>query len=141
MVLVAVLVLTGASVADWFTHREVPVVVDPACPALLTNSSNGSEDFGDTVHWGGRTYWSSEGRTTAAAELGVVTCSVSAMPNEDGWRLAPGAWPDGAATFLPRGTTLHLPREDRSGRGLVARTPDGDRLYCRDEGSAEAPTC
>lgn len=141
LVLAVVLVLGVTSYGLWRTQREVPVVVDPACPALLTNTSNGAEDFGDTVEWGGRTYWSSEATTTAAAQVGAVTCSVSAMPNEDGWRVATGAWPDGAATFLARGTTLHLPREDRAGRGLVARTSDGDRLYCRDDGSAEPPTC
>jgi hypothetical protein len=141
LALVAVLVVAGASYGVWRSQRQVPVVVDPACPALLTNTSNGAEDFGDTVEWNGQTYWSSEGRTTAAAQLGVVSCSVSAMPNERGWRVATGAWPDGAATFLPRGTTLHVPREDRAGRGLVARTTDGDRLYCRDDGSAAPPTC
>src|SRR4051794_79686 len=86
LALVVALVVAGAAYGVWRTQRQVPVVIDPACPALVTNTSNGSDDYGDTVHWGGRTYWSSEARTTAGAEqLGVVTCSVSDMPNEHGW--------------------------------------------------------
>lgn len=141
LVLAVALVVAGTSVAFWSSHRQLPVVVDPACPALVTNTSRSTQDFGDTVTWGGRTWWSSEATTTAAAQVGAVTCSVSAMPNENGWRVTSDPWPDGAATLLPGGTTLHLPREDRAGRGLVARTPDGDRLYCRDEGAAEMPAC
>lgn len=60
---------------------------------------------------------------------------------DSGWRVAPGPWPDGAATVLPRGTSLHHPFEDRSGRGLVARTSDGDRLSCLEDEQTFAPTC
>jgi len=140
-VLVVVLVLAGASAALWSTYRQVPVVVDPACPALLTNTRNGTDDYGDTVEWAGQTWWRSEARTTAdGAQLGVVTCSMSDMPNDHGWRVAPGRWPAGAATVLPRGTTLHLPREDRAEQALVARTAEGDHLYCLDD-DAGPPTC
>jgi hypothetical protein len=142
LVLAAVVVLAGGSAAFWFTHRKISVVVDPACPRLLTNTRNSTDDYGDTVEWAGQTWWRSEARTTADTEqVGVVTCLVSAMPNEHGWRVASGRWPDGAATVLPRGTTLHLPREDRAEQGLVARTAEGDRLYCLDDDPAGPPTC
>jgi hypothetical protein len=141
VVLAAVVALAGASVGFWFTHREVEVVVDPACPPLLTNTRSSTDDYGDTVEWAGQTWWRSEARTTADVEqLGVVTCSMSDLPNEHGWRVAPGRWPDGATTVLPRGTTLHPPREDRAEQAIVARTAEGDRLYCLDD-DAGPPTC
>lgn len=141
LLLAVVLALGGGSVAVWATQRPVPVVLDPACPAFLTHTSNATEDFGDTVEWGRRTYWRSDGSTRAADRLGVVTCSVLADRGNTGWRVAPGPWPDGAATVLPRGTPLHLPTEDRGGRGLVARTSEGDVLYCVEDDQASGPTC
>ena len=141
LVLAGVLIVAGVSIGSWYVNRPVPVVVDPACPALLTNTSNATEDFGDTVKWAGRTYWRSEGETRAAAQVGVVTCSAIADLGGRGWRVAPGPWPDGAATVLPRGTSLHVPSEDRGGRGLVARTRDGDRLYCVEVDPASPATC
>jgi hypothetical protein len=142
VVIAVVLVLGAASYGVWRTQRQVPVVVDAACPALLTNTRNSTDDYGDTVEWAGQTWWRSEARTTGDLEqVGVVTCSVSAMPNEHGWRVAQGRWPDGVATVLPRGTTLHLPREDRAEQGLVARTADGDHLYCLDDEPAGPLSC
>lgn len=142
MLLLAVaLVAVGGSTAYWFTHRQVPVVFDPACPALLTNTSNAAEDFGDAVDWAGRTYWLTEGKTRGAAQVGVVTCSFLTDRGDSGYRVALGPWPDGAATVLPRGTSLHAPAEDRAGRGLVARTSKGDRLYCSEDEQAGAPVC
>ncbi len=141
LVVLAVVVVAGALTGRWWTTRQVPVVVDPACPPLLTNTSNGTDDYGDVVEWDGRTWWRSEGRTTADAEqVGVVGCVVTEMPNAHGWRVAAGPWPDGAATVLPRGTTLHLPREDRAEEALVARTAEGDRLYCLDD-DVGSPSC
>ncbi len=131
LVLVLVVVLAGAVAGTaWSVRRPVPVVVDPACPPLLRGTSSATDDYGDTVDWHGQTYWRSEDRTRAGEQVGVVTCSISTMPNEQGWSVAQLPWPDGTATVLPRGTTLHLPREHRSGPALVARTTTGDRLYC-----------
>jgi hypothetical protein len=94
------------------------------------------------VEWDGRTWWRSEGRTTADTEqVGVVTCLVGEIPNEHGWRVAGGDWPDGTATVLPRGTTLHLPREDRAEQALVARTVEGDLLYCLEDAQTGVPAC
>jgi hypothetical protein len=141
VVLAAVVVLAGASVGVWFTQRQVPVVVDPACPPLLTHTTTATEDFGDAVTWAGRTYWLTEGKTRAGAQVGVVSCSVTNDLGNREWRVAPGPWPDGAATVLLRGTSLHAPAEDRAGRGLVARTSEGDRLYCLEDAQAFAPAC
>lgn len=141
LLLAVVLVLGGGSVAVWATQRPQRVVVDPACPALLTHTDNATEDFGDTVSWAGRTYWRTEGKTRGAARLGVVTCSVLTDRGDTRWRTAPGPWPDGAATVLPRGTSLHVPVEERGGRGLVARTAEGDRLYCLEDDVVAAPAC
>lgn len=141
VVLAVVVVAATASVGFWLTHRQLPVVVDPACPALLTNTVDATEDFGDTVTWAGQTYWLTGGDVRGAAQVGVVTCSYLADRGDSGWRVAPGPWPDGAATVLPRGTSLHVPAEDRAGWGLVARTSAGDRLYCLEEGQTFAPAC
>ena len=142
LALAVVLVVVGASVGYRYSQRQVPVVVDPACPALVTNTSNGTQDFGDTVTWAGQTWWRSERRATAgAAQLGVVTCLVADIPNEQGWQVASGPWPDGAATALPRGTTLHPPREDQAAPALVASTTEGDVLYCVEDAQTGTPGC
>jgi len=141
VVLAAVVVLAGGSVAVWSTQRQVPVVVEPACPPLLSNTTSATEDFGDAVTWAGQTYWLTEGKTRAGEQVGVVSCSVISDLGDRRWRVAPGPWPDGAATVLLRGTSLHAPAEDRAGRGLVARTANGDHLYCLEDAATLAPTC
>ena len=141
-VLVAVVaVLVGSTAWFRYAHRQVPVVVDPACPPLITHTSNATDDYGDVLQWQGRTWWRTERRTTADTNaLGVVTCSVTAMPNPHGWRVAQQGWADGTATVLPRGTPLFTPAEDRAEEAVVARTAEGDRLYCLDD-DAGAPSC
>lgn len=142
LVALAVVVVVGVLAGRWWTTRQVPVVIDPACPPLLTNTSDATDDYGDTVHWDGRTWWRAEGRTTADTdELGEVVCSISQMPNEHGWRVSQQGWPDGTATVLPRGTRLYTPSEDRAEQALVARTADGDVLYCLDDDQPGPPSC
>ena len=58
------------------------------------------------------------------------------MENPEGWRVAPGAWPDGTATRLPRGTVLRATGD----RELVADEPGGPTLYCQADGVLE-PAC
>jgi hypothetical protein len=141
LLLAGALVVAAASVGLWSTYRQAPVVVDPACPPLLSNTSSATEDFGDTVTWAGQTYWLTSGKARGGEQVGVVTCSFLADRGDSGLRVAPGPWPDGAATVLARGTSLHVPAEDRAGRGLVARTSEGDLLYCLEDDQAFAPTC
>lgn len=140
LALVVVVVVVVASTVSWWDARRQPVVVDAACPALLPGTSNATEDFGDVVAWQGQVLWRTEERTGAGEQVGVVGCTVVSMPNPDGLRVAPLPWLDGTSTVLPRGTTLHQPREARSGPALVARTSDGDVLYCRDVENGP-PTC
>jgi hypothetical protein len=138
VVLAAVVVLVGASVGVWSTQRQVPVVVDPACPPLLTNTSNGLDDYADLVTWGGNRYVGAAAyddtpkvtEVRAGAVLGLVTCSFSSMSNDRGWSVAPGPWPDGTATGLERGTPLRAVEGRAPGRALLAQTAEGDRLYC-----------
>lgn len=138
IVVAAVLVLSGASVALWLGHRQVRVVVDPACPPLLTHTDDRTQDFADVVTWEGRTYVRAEhGPDLEPTEdVGVVTCLVGAMRNPEGWRLAPGPWPDGTATRLPEGTVLRRAGE----RGLAAVEADGPTLYCV-QGARGVLTC
>ncbi len=140
LALVVVVAVVVASTVSWWTHRQEPRVVDAACPPLLTNTSNAADDYGDVVAWSGRSLWRTGGRTTAGEQVGVVGCSVSSMPDRDGLRVSQLPWADGTATVLPRGTTLHRPREDRGGSALVARTAAGDVLYCPDVENGP-PTC
>ncbi|MGI3782332.1 MAG: hypothetical protein ACRYG2_16345 [Janthinobacterium lividum] len=139
VLLAAVVVLAGTSVAFWFTHREVPVVVDPACPALLSNTTNAAVDFADVVTWGGRTYVRAEdGPDWVLGDVtGVVGCSVGEMDNPKGWQVATGPWPDGTATRLPRGTALR----DAGEHALVAEEPGSLTLYCEGDPGTLAPTC
>lgn len=132
LVLVVTVAVIVASTVSYVRQRRAPVVVDAACPALLPGTSDATDDYGDVVEWRGQTLWRSEQRTTAGEQVGVVGCSVTSMPNPDGLRVSQLPWPDGTATVLDRGTTLHLPQEDRGGPALVARTADGDVLYCPD---------
>ena len=83
----------------------------------ISGTSDATDDYGDTVHWSGRTWWRTEGRTRADTGLasGVVTCSIAEIPDENGWRVSQQGWADGTATVLPRGTRLYSPREDRAG--------------------------
>ena len=137
LAVLAVLAVVAVVVA-WAAARRPPrqelVVVDPACPPLVSGTSDAADDYGDTVEWSGRTWWRTEGRTTADTHLasGVVICSIAEIPNAKGWRVAQQDWADGVATVLPRGTRLYSPREDRAGSALVAATPQGDVLYCPD---------
>ena len=137
LVLVVTVAAIVASTVSFVRHRQAPVVVDAACPPLLPGTSNATDDYGDTVQWAGRVWWRTEGRTKADSNpVGEVTCSIGDIPNENGWKIAPG-WADGVATVLPRGTRLSSPSEDRAGEALAASTPGGDVLYC-----PEAPdTC
>ena len=133
LVLVVTVAVIVASTVSFVRQRRAPVVVDAACPALLPGTSDATDDYGDVVRWSGRTWWRTEGRTKADTNLvGVVTCSLGDLPNENGWRIAP-EWSDGVATVLPRGTELHTASEDRAREALVARTSGGDVLYCPDE--------
>jgi hypothetical protein len=138
LVLAAVVVLAAAVVGVWFTQRQLPVVVDATCPALLTNTSNASEDFADVVTWRGRTYVAVEdGPDWAQGDTaGAVTCSIGEMDNPEGWRVAPGAWPDGTATRLPGGTVLHLVGD----RALAADESGALTLYCETDDTLE-PHC
>lgn len=132
LVLVVTVAVIVASTVSFVRQRQAPVVVDASCPALLPGTSNATDDYGDTVESAGQTWWRTEGRTTAepSLQVGVVTCSISEMPNENGWKVAQDDWADGVATVLPSGTRLYSPREDRAGEALVASTPGGDVLYC-----------
>jgi hypothetical protein len=142
LVVVLVAAVVGGTAAYRHAHRQVLVVVDPACPPLVTNTSDATDDYGDVVQWEGQTWWRSEARTRADSdEFGVVTCTVGSIPNEHGWRVAQQGWPDGTATVLPRGTRLYGPREDRAERTLVARTAAGDVLYCLDDDHSGPPAC
>ena len=138
--LAVALVLAGASVAFWRLSRPapVPVSVDPACPALLRGTSDALDDYADLVTWAGHRYVSAASdedtpevdEVTVGALLGRVTCSFVSMPNDQGWSVAPGAWPDGTATTLEKGTTLRAVVDLDPGRALVAQSVDGPRLYC-----------
>ena len=143
VLVVALVVAAVGGVAGYrYAHRQVLVVVDPACPPLVTNTSDATDDYGDVLQWGGQLWWRSEGRTKAGTdELGVVTCTVGAIPNEHGWKVAQQGWPDGTATVLPRGTRLFTALEDRAEQAVVARTDQGDVLYCLDDDPAGPPTC
>jgi hypothetical protein len=134
----AVVVLAAASLGWWLTHREVPVVVDPACPALVRGTTDAAEDFADVVTWAGRTYVEvDDGPDWVLGDsAGTVTCSIGEMDNPNGWRVAPGAGPDGTATRLPRGTVLRTTGD----RALVAEEPGGPTLYCQADGVLE-PRC
>lgn len=142
VVLAVVLVALGAvgvSSVYRYAHREVPVAGDPACPALLTNTSNAAEDFADVVTWAGRTYVrADDGPDWALSDVtGVVGCSIGEMDNPSGLRVADGPWPDGTATRLPRGTELHLTGD----RTLVASEPGGPTLYCVADPTTLEPEC
>jgi hypothetical protein len=142
--LVVALVAAVAVGTAWYryAHRQVLVVVDPACPPLITNTSDATDDYGDVLQWDGQTWWRSEGRTKADTnQLGVVTCTVGSIPNEHGWRVAQQGWPDGTATVLPRGTRLYTSLEDRAEQTVVARTDAGDVLYCLDDDRPGPPRC
>ncbi|SEQ02438.1 hypothetical protein [Microlunatus flavus] len=129
--LVLMVVVVVASTVSYVRHRSDPVVVDAACPPLLPHTSNATDDYGDTVHWDGRTWWRTEGRTKADGNVvGVVTCTVAEIPNENGWRVSPRGWADGTATVLPKGTRLTTASEERIHEALVASTAGGDVLYC-----------
>ncbi|MGI3780474.1 MAG: hypothetical protein ACRYG2_06810 [Janthinobacterium lividum] len=139
LLIAVVLVVVGAGVGYRYVHRQVPVVVDPACPALLTNTSDAAQDFADVVTWDGRTFVRAEERPSRVLSdvAGVVGCSVGEMDNPKGWGLAPGPWPDGTATGLPSGTELRR----TSDRGLVAAAPEGPILYCEADAGTLDPSC
>ena len=140
LALALVVTVVGASTVSWWTHRQVQVVTDSACPPLLTNTSDAADDYGDVVEWHGQSLWRTELPTRAGEQVGVVGCAIGSMSNPEGLRVAQTPWADGTSTWLPRGTTLHLPREGHAGPALVARTPEGDVLYCPDVENG-VPTC
>ena len=93
VLVVALVVAAVGGVAGYrYAHRQVPVVVNPACPALVTNTSDAAQDFADVVTWTGRTYVKAEdGPDWVQGDVaGVVGCSIGEMDNPKGWGVATG---------------------------------------------------
>lgn len=145
VVVLAVVLAAGAVTTGWLVRRPGPVppggVTTPGCPSLLPGTLDAVQDFADLVVWRGRTYVSgSDKDADVGTQLGTVTCSIEQMDNPDHWRIGPTPWPDGTATGLVNGTPLYVATGYEPGRALVARTADGDRLYCAADDSL-VPTC
>ena len=139
LALLVVVTVVVASTVSWWTHRQVRVAGDPACPARLTGTSSATQDFADLLVWQGRTYVHVEQGpdVTGGDEVGRITCSVGDIDNPEGLGLESLPWPDGTATTLPRGTVLRAAGRD----ALLAYPPGEARLYCLGDAGTVDPPC
>ncbi|WP_342372377.1 hypothetical protein PCC79_15660 [Propioniciclava soli] len=93
----------GDVTASGDTGASEPVACPTAGPPV-----GGIVNFVAVLDWDGRTYaWAADEPVAGlGAVLGEVRCSIIEI-SEDGTRTVPGPWPDGTATFLPVGATIH----------------------------------
>ncbi|SDS62943.1 hypothetical protein [Microlunatus soli] len=148
LIMVGALVVAGpAAFFAWLTFSRLRefterAVIAPGCPAVLVGSNNAAEDFADMVTWQGRFYVRTEwaaGYPESVRQIvkdvvlddrvATVNCSLADRSSTDGQMIAPGPWPDGTATGLPKGTVLHALRGVDTSCALGALTDSRPRAY------------